>query len=199
MERNNRYIDINGIISVAAALYPGLDIQKSIAAEWAGYAQMHDLVSIRDWFLFKNVKLEIEQKKALLPCNCHKLLDVFHEDHTKPKFRHDGSYIFFNDTYTDVYINYRGFPVDEEGRPLFIRGTERALARYVIMNAHEQDFMSGRIDGARWEWLVTKWEDERDVARASLRTLTRNEIEEMLAINADMVPKLGYIPLYNLD
>lgn len=199
MERNNRYIDINAIISIASGLYPGLDIQKTQATEWAGYAQMHDLVIIREWFLFKNVQLDIEQKKALLPCNCHKLLDVYREDKTRIKFRHDGSYIFFDDTYDDVYINYRGFPVDDEGRPLFIRGTEMALARYIIKNMHEQDFLTGKLDGQRWQYLIEAWEDARDVARANLRTLTRNEIEEMLQINADMVPKLGYIPIYNLD
>jgi len=197
---NNKYSTISSILSIASGLYPGLDVTKDQAMEWAGWAQMHDLVIIRDWYLFKNVPLEVDQKKALLPCNCHKLLDVMKDGvRTGTKFRSDGSYLFFNDNYDNITINFRGFPVSDEGKPLFVRGTERALARYIIMNAHEADFIKGKLDGQRWGFLIEKWEDERDVARAQLRSLTRNEIEEMLQINADMIPKLGYVPIYNLD
>lgn len=199
MFKNESYIGIDAVVSQIAALFKGIEISRSKVLEWSAWAQLYELVIIRDWFLFKNVKLDIDQKKALLPCNCHKLLDVFHGNGRRLKFRKDGTYLFFDDNYNDVYINYRGLPVDEEGRPLFIRGTEKALARYCIMNYHEEDYVSGKLDGQRWQWLVEKWEDERDVARANLRSLTRNEIEEMLQINSDMVPKLGYIPLYNLD
>jgi len=198
MFKSQSYVGIDAIITIATSLYPGIDFNKNQVLEWCAWVQLHELVIIRDWFLFKNVPLEVDQKKALLPCNCHKLLDVLN-DGQRIKFRKDGTYIFFDDNYTGITINYRGMPVDDEGHPLFIRGTERALARYCIMNAHEQDYMASKLDGQRWGYLVDKWEDERDVARANLRSLSRNEIEELLQINADMVPKLGYIPIYNLD
>lgn len=199
MLKNDIYLGIDAIVSQIASLYPSIEIDRNKVLEWSAWVSLHELIMIRDWFIFKDVPVTIDQKKSLLPCNCHKLLDVYNSLGERIKFRRDGTYIFFDNNYTDILISYRGLPVDEEGRPLFVRGTERALARYCIMNYHEEAYMAGRLDGQRWSFLVEKWEDERDVARASIRNLSRNDIEAMLQINADMVPKLGYIPLYNLD
>lgn len=199
MIKNNIYTGIDAVMSQIASLYPSLVIDKGNVMEWSAYAQMHEIVRIRDWFLFDNVLLAIDQKKALLPCNVHKLLDVWSTTYGRVYFRNDGVYLFFNENYTDVYIKYRGFPVTDEGEPLFFKGTERALARYCIKNAHEKDFMSGKLDATRWEYLVSEWEMDRDAARGNLASLTRNDIEKILQINADMTPKLGSIPTYSLD
>jgi hypothetical protein len=157
------------------------------------------MATLRDWFLFRNVPLVIDQKKVVLPCNCHKLLDVITTSGERIKFRKDGSYLFFDDNYTDIVINYRGLPVDDLGRPLFISTHVMALARFCIRNYFEEDFVTGKMDGQRWQYITGEWENERDIARASMRNLTRNDIEQILQINANMIPKLGYIPNYLLD
>jgi hypothetical protein len=193
------YVGIDSVLTKITDLYKSIDLTKTAVLESCTYAELHELATIRDWFLFKNVPLVIDQKKAALPCNCHKLLDVFTDSKRRVKFRKDGTYLFFHENYTDVVINYRGLPVDDQGRPIFVNGHIMALARYCIMNYFEEDFVSGKMDGQRWQYLVDQWENSRDVARASMRNLTRNDIEQILQINADMIPKLGYIPLYNLD
>jgi hypothetical protein len=199
MIKNTLYTGIEAVMAQITSLYKSVDVHKSDVLDWCTRAELFEMVTIRDWFMFRNVPLVIDQKKALLPCNCHKLLDVFDSSGTRIKFRKDGSYLFFDDNYTGIVINYRGLPVDDEGRPLFIQTHILALARYCIMNYFEEDFVTGKMDGQRWGYITNEWENQRDIARASLRNLSRNEIEEILQINADMVPKLGYIPLYNLD
>lgn len=199
MINNQLYTGVDAIAAQIADLYPGLELSKTKVMEWSAYVQMHELVLIKEWFLFDNVQLDIDQKKALLPCNVHKLLDVWSTTYGRVKFRNDGVYLYFNEPFTDVYIKYRGFPVTEEGEPLFIKGTEKALARYCIRNAFEQDFITGKLDGQRWSYIMGEWEMERDQARSRVATLNRNDIEKLLQINADMIPKLGFIPTYTLD
>lgn len=193
------YIGIDTVLTKITDLYKSIDLTKAAVLESCTYAELQELATIRDWFLFKNVRLIIDQKKAALPCNCNKLLDVFQSPHRRVKFRKDGTYLFFSENYTDVMINYRGLPVDDQGRPIFVTGHLNALARYCIMNYFEEDFVTGKMDSQRWQYLVDQWENSRDVARASMRDLSRNDIEQILQINANMVPRLGYIPVYNLD
>ena len=202
---NNLYIDIDGIMNVISSKYKSVNLSKSQVLEWSAYAQINELGVAHDFFFFKDIELTLEDdtntnyKKAIMPCNVFRLLDVYDNNVSRVSYRSDGEYFYFNDPPDKVYIKYYGLPVTEEGRPLFIKGHEVALAYYCLYNHFEEPFILGEFDGQRFAYLEQRWFDEREKARSIFRRKTRGEIEEMLQIIANVVPKIGYVPVYNLD
>lgn len=195
---NNKYVGLDTVLTKITDIYPGLTVTKSGIIEWVMDCEINHIANMRDWTLFTDISLTVDQKKAELPCNVYKLLEV-RQDGELIKFFNNGTYLFFDDNYDNITITYRGLTVLEDGTPLIIRGHETACARFCIVNLMEADYISGKMDGQRFGYLNDKWYEARDEARASMRHLTRNEITEMLQINADMIPVLGYLPKYNLD
>ncbi len=195
---NNKYVGIETVLAQITSIYKSINLTKQDIIEWVMDCEINHIAAVRDWTLFVDVPLEMDQKKALLPCNVYKLLEV-RKGGDFIKFHNNGTYIFLNENYADLTITYRGIAVMEDGTPVIVRGHEDACARFCIMNHFEEDFAFGKMDQTRYGFIQDKWYEARDNARASLRHLTRNEIEELLQINADMIPLLGYIPKYNLD
>lgn len=202
---NNLYVGIDSIMNVIAQRYKSVNLARSQVMEWSAYAQINELGVAKDFFFFQDVPLVLEDdsntkyKKAKMPCNIFRLLDVYDDNAVRVPYNTDGIYFYFKDPPTKVFIKYYGVPVTEEGRPLFIDGHEVALAYYCLYNYYEELYMLQRIDGQRFSFIEQKWYDEREKARSILRRKDRGDIERMLQIISNMVPKVGYVPVYTLD
>lgn len=198
MYYNNKYIGIESVLTNITSLYSKLNVTKHGIIEWVMDCEINHIANMSEWTLFVDISLEVDQKKALLPCNVYKLLEV-RDGGEMIKYFYNGTYLFLDKNYTDLTITYRGLTVLEDGTPLILRGHEVACARFCIVNLFEEDYVSGKLDGQRFGYLNQKWYEERDKAISSMRNLTRNDIRDMLMINANMKPVLGHIPKYNLD
>ena len=205
MTNNNLYIGLDGIMSVIAQRYKSVNLSRSEVLEWAMYAQIHELGLSEKFFYFKDIELTLEDssntnyKQAKQPKNIHRLLDIYDSSGNRIAYRSDGEYFYFDSSVTEAYIKYYGVPSDENGEPLFIKGHEVALAYYCLKNYFEEKFMLGELDGQRFVFINERWLEEQQKARTMLGKKSRAELEEMIQIVANVVPKLGYVPLNGLD
>ena len=103
-----------------------------------------------------------------------------------------------NNSYTSIYINYYGLPIDEDGKPLIVKGHEKACEYYCLKQLYEEDFLTGFMDGQRWGYILQEYEDGLIKAKTGMKNLSRNDIEEMVRIQYNMIQNVVNVPQYNL-
>ena len=60
-------------------------------------------------------------------------------------------------------------------------------------------YVLGKMDANRFGYIQQRYDDEVEKAKSSMKMLTRGKIEEMIQIIGNVAPKLGYVPIYNLE
>jgi len=210
MATNNKkytsYLDIWARISRVHTLK---NPSKNEIIEWCAEVEHDVLEDIEGFHPYKKVPVPVVNLQALLPCNVYRLLDVFVGNDRRIPYEDNGDFIAFdslqtyskNDKGQDiVFINYWGIPVDPEtGYPLIKKGHELACEAYCVWKLYTEDFMTGKIDANRWMYLVGEKDRELNAAQNGFRQWDRKDLERISMIKMNMLPRIGQIPLYNLE
>ena len=99
-----------------------------------------------------------------------------------------------------VFTNYWGIPVDPQtGYPLIKKGHELACEAYCVWKLYTEDFLTNKIDANRWMYIVGEKDRELNAAQNGFRQWDRKDLERISMIKMNMLPRVGQIPLYNLE
>jgi hypothetical protein len=154
------------------------------------------------------VPLAVVKGQALLPCNVHRILDVYYKyQNLEYGISSTGAYLV-NIKYKDsrkefdedyVYINYVGTPIDETtGYPLIVKGHENACETFCKLRTFEEDMVLGKFSPQLWQAWDRKFSFQiQNAAYAVYRHKTRSYAQELLNIRANAIPQIGRLTLYH--
>lgn len=174
------YISVKEVI---AKIYRDLNIEQEERwvdmVEWI--AEALQKIGAHAQYLEKMVVLPVENYRATLPCDIHKIMqvevagtaavegtgsfDTQNEDGSRKSRGVDYSYTvndaFINTNFEtgEVGLAYIGIPTDTEGFPLIPNdeGYKEAMEKYVVMKLKYPEFLSGTFNPNIYQKLETDW------------------------------------------
>lgn len=188
----NKIIDINDIVN------------------WCGIVEAEYLPTRNSLVKLVDQEIEVFDYQITLPCAMFRLLRV--------KDREEGSLITNYDTNgvilyfdSDQYFNknsdgndyvcldYISVPVDSKNRPLVNTHHTEACVAFCIKELHYEDYLMGRIDQNRWNYMESDWEYKLRGATAHyVADLDDKEKIKLREIIFNLVPN-PYIRPTNID
>ena len=197
----NKYTNASKIYNRLVSKHKVKIFQEADIVEWCAECEINEIKTAPEWYLFKDIKLHVHNHQALQPCNIYRLLDIMDDKGQRINYSDNGTYIQLglNTTYHHIFISYYGLPINEKGEPVIVKGHEKACEYYCIKVLYEEDFMTNIIDGQRWQYILSEYEDGLIKARSVMRNLSRNKIEEMMRIQYNMVQNVCDLPYSGLD
>jgi len=132
----------------------------------------------------------------VLPPNVFQLKDVYESlssSASHVKFNMQGKKVILHKSFPNdiVYINYIGIRVDEDGYPLINDTHFQACLWFCIHNHFMADFISGKMDGQRWGWIVDKMSTIMQATQSSFRSWTTEDYFRMEVVFGNMLTKIG--------
>jgi hypothetical protein len=202
-----KYITAETIASMITRNYKGLEFEIGDVVEWCAEAEAH-IGEFEALQRFRNYPLEVKDKKALLPCNLFRLLEVKGTGFSIMNYENNGTYLLFgnnsftnnmsqsfssppNDGIITVFIDYVGIPIDEEtNMPVIMDGHQEACYWYCLTKLLFEKYMNKEIDQTRWEFIQLMYGQYVHKAKSSLRYTSRDDMDRMMMIQYNMVPKV---------
>lgn len=195
---NNKYSTVEDVLNKLAMSFKNKEWDRNDVEEWCADCIIDEVGAAPEWFVYRDVKLNVNHTihKALEPCNVHRLLNVVNESKDKINFYDDGTYIKVPDNYSydNIYIDYYGLPVSEDGKLLILKQYMNACYYHCIIRNYEEDFMDGKIDMNRWNYFLEMRGIEIDKGNASVKNWSFHDTEEMIHIMYNMIPNALRFP-----
>lgn len=203
-----KYVKIESIAAKIARDYKGLEFDFFDVVEWCVEAE-NNIGDFEEFMHYYNVPLEVIDKKALLPCNIYRLLHVRGHNCTVFNYENNGTYLMFGDNSitnassiptslpnegtVKLFIDYLGVPIDEEtGYPLIKDGHQEACYWYCLKKLLFEDYMNGKIPDSRYQYIDVQYGHYVQKAKSGFRFVSRDDMERMMMIRMNMVPKLRF-------
>ena len=198
---NSKFTKAILIYSRLTSKTKGKQIDKNDIIEWCAQCEVEEIRDSSEWFLYKDLVLDIHKHNALVPCNLYRLLDVMDMYWNRIPYYNDGTYIRMDSKFygKQIRINYYGLPIDPDGRPLIVKGHEKACEYFCMKQIMEEDFLTGKLNNVQWQYILSEYDDGLQKAWHSIQNLSRNEMEEISRIKHNMTAKPGLFPVYNMD
>lgn len=205
---NFKYTSYWDIWARLSRVHTNKKFSPSEVVEWASEVETDILGDVEGMHHYMRVPLHVYNLTALLPCNTYRLLDVFTGVDKRIEYSVQGDYIAFSSGQTFskdeknhdvVYINYEGIAIGEDGYPLIRKGHELAVEAYCTWKVYYEDFLTGKLDGQRWSFINQQKEQELNAATNGFRHWDNKDLERIHMIKMNMIPKIGKIPLSNLE
>jgi hypothetical protein len=194
---NNKYTSVLEILHRVEKY--GIDIHQCV--QMCAQCEIEEIRLIQDWFKFTNIERTTDSDgRALMPCNVYRLLNVKDSNGTRiTGYYNNGTYLISkNNKNTKLLFDYYGIPIDTKGRPLIIRGHEKACEYYCILRALEPDFIEGKISATAYGYVSDKFDEGVAEARSSFKNITRDDLLEYNQIMYNMIRNVSIVPM-NLD
>ena len=208
MQQNTKYFTAEKIFSRLSRVFRQkmLEVQLGDIIEICAEIELEILNNYHSFRHVVKHALTVNQNRALLPCDVHRLKDIYTSNGTRIfNFTNDGTYLHFSRECnivpadgTQIYINYDGIPIDENGYPMLLRGHEQACFWGCVVRLFEEDHAFGRINENTWRDWSSKYEYSLAAADTGFRHMTRNEAKVFMAIVQDAIPKVTQMDLNNL-
>jgi len=178
---NYKYTTAEEIMSRVNAVHPHKPTNITDFINWCAQCEVEEIKEYQYNVKFKNVKLEVINGKAKLPCNVWRILALQEkiDGDYYTNYTENGSYVFVKDNYGTadsdgkkwIYLSYEGLPVDgKTGMPLVLKGHEAACEAYCVMKMYYEDYLTEVISDNRWN----KIEDVFTMALAKTNTRIRH-------------------------
>jgi hypothetical protein len=202
-----KYITAESIGAMIARNYKGLEFEIGDLVEWCAEAE-NNIGEFEALQRYKNVPLEIKNKKALLPCNVFRLLEIRGAGCSIMNYENNGTYLLFADnSFTNnmsqsfssppnhgiltVFIDYVGIPIDEAtNMPVIMDGHQEACYWYCLTKLLFEKYMNNGIDQGRWNFIQEMYGHYVHKAKSSMRYTSREDMDRMMMIQYNMVPKV---------
>ncbi|MEO7397233.1 MAG: hypothetical protein ABIW84_01580 [Ilumatobacteraceae bacterium] len=204
----NKWVTAETIMAKLARNYKALEFDPYDVIEWC--AECTKNIADFDGFQrFHNVPVQVINRRALLPCNIWRLLHVTGNNCAVYNYDNDGTYLRFqrnsfvnnlsnnttppeNETVT-LFIEFIGIPVDPEtGYPLVKEGHEEACYWYCLTKLLFEEYLNGRIDNSRWEFIQNMYGNYVTKAKSSFQFVSRDDMEKFNMAAMNLVPKLKF-------
>lgn len=186
---------VENIIAMLSRSHKQIQWNIDDVAEWSGECEKN-IGEFHDMFQYKDVEIEVYDRKAKLPCNCFRLLLVipnFGSGYLK--YRQQGGYIIFEapsvtNAFTvaatppksgsgTVRIDYIGIAIDSKGYPLICDGHEQACYWYCLLKNYEPEFLTGKMSGQAYEHILSQYGHYVTKVKQGVRTRTSDDIDRI--------------------
>jgi hypothetical protein len=205
-----KYVTAENIAAKITRDYPGQMFDIADIIEWCAEAENN----IGEFEAFEDVRdleIEIKDRKALLPCNVWRLLNVKLGGCSIPNYHNYGTYLTFSDnSFTNMignlgslgknppkigtlkaHIDFIGIPIDPNtGYPLIMDGHQEACFWYCLKKMLFPDFLSGKIPSDRWQYIDMQYGQYVQKAKSSLRFTSRDTLNRIQFIKYNMVQRV---------
>jgi hypothetical protein len=185
MAGNTNYLTARTIANKIARDYKDTTFELGDVMEWCAEAEK----KIGQFEAFVRIKASgtVVNKKFKLPCDVYRILSVYNGK-CKVDYQNDGCYLNVQDDDYILTLTYLGFPTDPDGFPIIKKGHEDACYWYCMQKLLFPDFMVGRIDINRWQYIQQEWGKQWQKARANYRDMSRNDMDEIAMIVCNIIP-----------
>jgi hypothetical protein len=206
-----KWVTAETIAAKISRNFKSLEFDIYDLVEWCAECE----INIGDFYgfqRFNDVPIDVVNRKALLPCNIYRVLQVKSancRDCPVYNYENNGSYLIFQqNSFTNAYtqntsppvdgtlkvlVDYIGIPIDPEtGYPLIKEGHEEACYWYALTKLLFEDWLNGKIDNSRWEFINTMYGNYVQKAKSGFRHFTRDDMERLAMASMNIIPKLRF-------
>ncbi len=202
---NSLYVSPEVIHADLKRIYKNETINLADIIEWCARVETLHLADIDNMFYFEAEEFIIEHGMVLLPCNLHRLLDVYTDPNTSNSIIHtignNGQFLFgFPENMRDgdtVYLNYISIPVTEDGTPLVQKTHEEAVGFFCRCRMFEEKMNNGEMSPQLWMMWDQKFTASCTAAKQDMRSMKRNDYNDLVKIRGMMIKRLGQTVLRN--
>jgi hypothetical protein len=200
---NSKFVTSDIIMANLGRAHKKINWDKNDVLEWCMQLETEMLADVDAMSLFVDIKLNVRNKQARLPCNVHRLLDVYTNTGdalSKTSYTNTGAYLNFNSDFTCdyIYITYYGTTVDvETGEPIILKTHIKACEAYCIKQAYYERWLSGEIDNSKWGYIDNAVTEGCNIALSQgIRFKDRQDLVNLNVIRGNMITKIGLTTLY---
>lgn len=180
------YTSVKEIAAKISRNYKSLDYNLYDVVEWCGECEKH--IGEYKYFLeYEKVKIPVENCIAVLPCNIIRLINVTGAGCKELNYYRDANLLKFSSDKFDIFIDYLGMPVDEEGFPLIMLGHEEACYYYCLKRLMEPDFIMGKMNIASWQYIMGQYEIYVTKAKNSAQHLSKRDMDKINMIKYNVI------------
>jgi hypothetical protein len=184
------------IVDRITRIHRNKPINEGDIIEWVSECETDYIQDVENMIGYSGLRLEVKNKRALLPCNVYRILKVYtdRKDRTSDvNYIHVKRWINLPGNYDKdyIYLDYYGLRIDENGLPEVAEGHLPALVAFCIHYMYYEDWIAGKIDGSRWQFIYEDMVNKvRDVANG-FRNINLEDLNSLHYIQFNMVPKIG--------
>jgi len=201
---DSRYVSHHVIAARISRAWKDKTVNLDDIMEWCAEVEVSYMKDVDKMVQFYQVDLTVDTDNhiATLPCNVHRILDVYSDPNNSESavnYYNDGVKLILNENYTqaDVYINYVGQPISDEGEPLIIKGHENACETFCLIRLFEAESTKGQFPPQKIAEWSDKFSNQMTAARNDMRHFGRDYFMKLNIIKGNMVPKIGKIGLHH--
>lgn len=206
MNWNNLYINHRVIMASLARSHKRKNWLDAEIMEWCQECLNNIITDIETMATYIEIGLAVPQtgpdkNMVYTPCNIFRLLDVFNSSGSRIDYSYNGSYIILpsDNTLTEIFINYKGTPIDDDGIPLIPKTQQLACETYCKIKAYEEDVAYGDFNGEIW----MNWKNELPnmiaAGKNDWRFMDRHAIDKLNIIHGNLVPVIANIKLVHKE
>lgn len=182
MQQKTLFTTHKEIANRLATVISQKNIQEANIMEWCQQAENEHIIDMNVMWRYKNVPLMVEDRKALLPCNVHRILDVFSTPNNRGsrlQYATNNAYIDLDNSFKGdvVYLNYIGMPVDHDGVPMIAKGHETACELFCYTKIYFEDNLQGKIRGDLYESWEQRFSNAVINIRQSMKNVDRGKLQ----------------------
>lgn len=203
-----KYVTAEAIAAKISRDYKSLEFDFFDVVEWCVEAE-NNIASFEQFVEYRNVPIEVIDKKALLPCGIYRLLHVRGHNCTVFNYDNNGTYLLFGDNSVtnassiptsipekgsiELRIDYIGVPVDQKtGYPLIMDGHQEACYWYCLSKLLFPKYMAKEINESQYAFIQERYGHYVAKAKSSFRFTSRDDLERMMMIRMNMIPQLRF-------
>lgn len=194
---SGKYVSVRNVAARMSRNVKGKEFDIYDIAEWCGECETDEIAQYDAFVKYRNVKVEVKHNKAYLPCNIYRVLSVYRNKCSIPKYSWDGAYLKFNlddpRTFNEEYtieIDYIGIAVDAEGLPMIRDGHQEACFWYCMTKIYFEDYMNGLVQESKYMYLNDRLGHYVAKAKGNFRDITRDDMNEISMLLHNLVPKV---------
>lgn len=188
---DNSYMTIYDMLS---RVHKKKQINQGDIAEWAAECETEWIADIDNMIGYSGIAVKMLGRRALIPCNVYRIVKVYTDRNNRNSeinFTRTGRYINFDKTYQQVYIDYFGIIVDEDGYPVILPGHMQAIEAFCVHKLYYEDYLNNEMDHNRWAYITEDMKNKMADAKGSIRAFTFEDLNSLNYIRYSMVPKIG--------
>jgi len=200
---NTKFVTTDIILANLARNFKKINWDANDVLEWCMQLETDMLADVDSMSLFIDIKLPVNNTQARIPCNKHRILDVYTDSgnpSSKIPYYDNGAYLNFDSNFTNkyVYITYYGTMIDiESGQPLILRTHIKACEAYCVQQVYYPKYLDNEINGQQWSVIDQRVTEGCNIAISQgIRFKDRQDLMNMNTIRGNMISKIGLVTLY---
>lgn len=201
---NSKFVSTDIVLANLGRNFKKINWDPMDVLEWCMQMETEMLADVDSMMEFIDIKLKVTNKQAPLPCNVHRILDVYKtpgNPKSKVSYFNKGAYLNFNSDFDSdyIYINYYGTTIDiESGSPLILRTHIKACEAYCVQQAYLERYLNNEINGQQWSVIDQRVTEGCNIALSQgIRFKDRQDLTNLNVIKGNMITKIGLTTLYN--